>query len=324
MHPSVSEVGGGLGLVGESGPVGRQVLRLSAPGRNRTCDARFRKPTLYPLSYEGGDGAKRGAKLRCWVRPHVRLRLSACFEARRRTGRVPLDSPHDRKLARLPFVFFRSTVTALAIAASSCGAGSASLANSDASSSPTSNGLASDASSTTQAPVTTTDAPITTEPTASTPATTLSSTGEPSDCERLAEFDDGAWFIVNDGVMGGRSQAEGAVEDGVLTWRGTIVTAGGGFSSIRGPVDGMFAGATSLLLRIRTDGRAYELLANDALVNGARSAGLSGSGTALVIVIPIQLEGVKKRIQSWYENKHPEFNIIETKFMNPKESDSEE
>ena len=25
----------------------------SAPGRNRTCDTRFRKPLLYPLSYEG-------------------------------------------------------------------------------------------------------------------------------------------------------------------------------------------------------------------------------------------------------------------------------
>jgi len=25
-----------------------------APGRTRTCDARFRKPTLYPLSYGGG------------------------------------------------------------------------------------------------------------------------------------------------------------------------------------------------------------------------------------------------------------------------------
>ena len=37
---------------------------------------------LYPLSYGGGDGAKRGAKLRCWVRPHVWLRLSVCFRAR--------------------------------------------------------------------------------------------------------------------------------------------------------------------------------------------------------------------------------------------------
>ena len=25
---------------------------------NRTCDLRFRKPSLYPLSYGGGDGAK--------------------------------------------------------------------------------------------------------------------------------------------------------------------------------------------------------------------------------------------------------------------------
>ncbi len=27
---------------------------MGAPGRTRTCDARFRKPTLYPLSYGGG------------------------------------------------------------------------------------------------------------------------------------------------------------------------------------------------------------------------------------------------------------------------------
>ena len=66
------------------------------------------------------------------------------------------------------------------------------------------------------------------------------------------------------------------------------------------------------------------LLANDALVNGARAAGLSGSGTAIVIVIPIQLEGVLKRIKSWYEQKHPEFNIIETRFKNPENSESEE
>ncbi len=32
---------------------------------------------LYPLSYGGGDGPERGAKLRCWVRPYVGLRLSA-------------------------------------------------------------------------------------------------------------------------------------------------------------------------------------------------------------------------------------------------------
>ena len=33
----------------------------SAHGRIRTCDARFRKPTLYPLSYAGESG------LSCWL-----------------------------------------------------------------------------------------------------------------------------------------------------------------------------------------------------------------------------------------------------------------
>ncbi len=33
---------------------GRPGNFMSAPGRNRTCDTRFRKPMLYPLSYEGG------------------------------------------------------------------------------------------------------------------------------------------------------------------------------------------------------------------------------------------------------------------------------
>jgi hypothetical protein len=30
-----------------------ETLAISAPGRNRTCDLRFRKPLLYPLSYGG-------------------------------------------------------------------------------------------------------------------------------------------------------------------------------------------------------------------------------------------------------------------------------
>ncbi len=31
---------------------------LRAPGRIRTCDTRFRKPLLYPLSYGGGSAGK--------------------------------------------------------------------------------------------------------------------------------------------------------------------------------------------------------------------------------------------------------------------------
>ena len=32
----------------------RNFTRFGAPGMIRTCDTRFRKPMLYPLSYEGG------------------------------------------------------------------------------------------------------------------------------------------------------------------------------------------------------------------------------------------------------------------------------
>ena len=55
----------------------------------------------------------------------------------------------------------------------------------------------------------------------------------------------------------------GLIDSSRLEWSGTIVTFGGGFSSIRGLVDGSLTGATELQLRIRTDGRAYELLADD-------------------------------------------------------------
>ena len=37
-----------------------QVKAFCALGRTRTSDTRFRKPVLYPLSYEGGMGWKRG------------------------------------------------------------------------------------------------------------------------------------------------------------------------------------------------------------------------------------------------------------------------
>ena len=40
------------------GPISHPLQdKNSAHGRIRTCDARFRKPTLYPLSYVGGTSA---------------------------------------------------------------------------------------------------------------------------------------------------------------------------------------------------------------------------------------------------------------------------
>ena len=117
-----------------------------------------------------------------------------------------------------------------------------------------------------EATTTTTTEPVepsTTTSTTTAPVETSTTVVAESACVRVTDFDDASWFIVNDGVMGGRSSAAGVVDDAGLTWTGTIVTAGGGFSSIRGPVDGQLEGATSLTMRIRTDGRSYELLADD-------------------------------------------------------------
>jgi hypothetical protein len=40
---------------------------IGAPGMNRTCDLRFRKPLLYPLSYEGGGWCE----IWCEIRRHT-------------------------------------------------------------------------------------------------------------------------------------------------------------------------------------------------------------------------------------------------------------
>ena len=48
-------------------------------------------------------------------------------------------------------------------------------------------------------------------------------------CVRVTDFDEPNWFIVNDGVMGGRSDARGVIDSSRLEWSGTIVTLGGGF-----------------------------------------------------------------------------------------------
>ena len=155
----------------------------------------------------------------------------------------------------------RLLVAALLLIASACGGDSTSTAD-----------VSPSALSSTTAASPTTSAPIV--PASSTTMMVSSSTAPttttPTNCVRLTDFQDPTWIIVNDGVMGGRSEAQGVIEDGVLTWTGTIVTTGGGFSSIRGPVDGEFAGATSLTLRIRNDGRRYELLVDDVFGERAR------------------------------------------------------
>lgn len=183
----------------------------------------------------------------------------------------PSASLNDHEVVRLPTMLIRPTIVALAMLASGCGSDLASTVGGETPSSSTATTVPlTDAPPTTQETAPNADPADYAAPSATSPATAEPPAAEPTGCERLTEFDDANWFIVNDGVMGGRSQAQGAIGDGALTWTGTIVTAGGGFSSIRGPVDGEFTGATSLTLRVRTDGRPYELLADDAVDSRGR------------------------------------------------------
>ncbi len=96
---------------------------------------------------------------------------------------------------------------------------------------------------------------------------TIAATGTSSDtngpaagCRRLEEFgpDVGAWLIVNDGVMGGRSDGRGAIDDSTLSFFGTVVTAGGGFTSVRLRLDGSeLDGTERIRVRLRPDDRTY-------------------------------------------------------------------
>src|ERR1043166_11407 len=57
----------------ECSSITRNTTHKSAPGRNRTSDTRFRKPVLYPLSYEGRgyEGVPRDSRRSALGRVHV-------------------------------------------------------------------------------------------------------------------------------------------------------------------------------------------------------------------------------------------------------------
>lgn len=86
-------------------------------------------------------------------------------------------------------------------------------------------------------------------------------------CEVYDDFTDpdrNWWAIVNDTVMGGRSSADGFLEENVLVLDGLLNTNGGGFSSIRGELPvGALADKASVQLRIKRDGREYQITFRD-------------------------------------------------------------
>ena len=56
-------------------------------------------------------------------------------------------------------------------------------------------------------------------------------------------------------------------------------------------------------------------LANHAFVNGGRAAGITGSGPAIVIVVPAGIEQPIKRLKQQYAHRAPDRELIETRFV---------
>ena len=91
---------------------------------------------------------------------------------------------------------------------------------------------------------------------------TLTPTGTDEGSLSLADYGVGQseldWFVVNDNVMGGRSDGDFRIEGGALIFAGRTNTRGGGFSSIRTePVRLNLSGFEGVRLKVLGDGRRY-------------------------------------------------------------------
>lgn len=82
--------------------------------------------------------------------------------------------------------------------------------------------------------------------------------------------DDLGWHVVNDDVMGGRSQGGFSIEQDTLRFSGRTNTNGGGFSSIRTkPLQLDLSEHDGIELRVKGDGRRYTWrLTTDATYRG--------------------------------------------------------
>lgn len=70
------------------------------------------------------------------------------------------------------------------------------------------------------------------------------------------------WLVINDGVMGGVSSSRFvSSESGFATFTGELsLENNGGFASVRAPVSpGALEGRKALILRVRGDGRTYQV-----------------------------------------------------------------
>jgi len=82
-----------------------------------------------------------------------------------------------------------------------------------------------------------------------------------------------AWHRLDDGVMGGMSEtlhSSGLDGKDGICFAGKINTTGGGFASIRSPIERLPAEMTGLRIKFRGDGRTYKVLLSDGKSSGPR------------------------------------------------------
>ena len=92
---------------------------------------------------------------------------------------------------------------------------------------------------------------------------------------RLTDFEcdeaNQRWLVVNDDVMGGRSHGGLSFDAGILIFEGEIDTDGGGFSSLRLPLEPLALSSYDRIeLRARPDDRAYMVTFDDGPSSGDR------------------------------------------------------
>lgn len=108
--------------------------------------------------------------------------------------------------------------------------------------------------------------------------TLLGITAASADERTLMNFDDPEsgpeWTAVNDGVMGGLSEGDAVVRDGLLHFTGKLsLENNGGFSSVRVNEEFDLGGTEAIMLRVKGDGRTYQVrLSTDAMHRGSRIA----------------------------------------------------
>ena len=81
-----------------------------------------------------------------------------------------------------------------------------------------------------------------------------------------------AWLAINDNVMGGVSSGRMTQTEEGLRFEGSLsLENNGGFASVRRPIDGDLAGMSGVRIKVRGDGRQYQL----RMRHGQRFDGIS-------------------------------------------------